>query len=81
MNGNAPGSKLEMTLKQNTARWDMAWHDIGFLLKVLHDVEAVKDESQFFAFEANYTPDLSEMTYQKVVGGTWMAPIGETSSQ
>lgn len=44
-----------MNLVDITDGWKTAYHDLAFLIKVLHDTVGVKDETLFFDFIFNYT--------------------------
>ena len=62
-----------MDLVENTIDYEMTYHDLAFVLKVLHDEEAVKDETFFFDFEFNYSPDTTTTpTLQRVMDGEWV---------
>ena len=74
-NGNLPGV-IRMNLVENSVGWKMAYHDLAFLIKVLHDTEGVKDEAPFFDFVFNYTDELEERGYQRVVNGEWVKKYG-----
>ena len=65
-----------MSLVENTVGWKMAYHDLAFLIKVLHDTEGVKDEAPFFDFIFNYTDELDERPYERVVNGEWVKRFG-----
>ena len=69
-NGNARGA-LRFRLEENDADWDMAWHDLGFILKVLYDLEGTKSNAQFFDFHVNYTPDSQAKEAETVMSGSW----------
>lgn len=77
-NGNIPGM-VRMYLAENTVGWKMAYHDLAFLLKVLHDTEGVKDEAPFFDFVFNYTDELDDHPYQRVVNGEWVKTYSGTA--
>ena len=69
-NGNAPGA-IRMQQKRNDVDWNMAWHDLGFILKVLYDMQGTKDSVKFFQFTVNYTPDTEAKEYETVMFGNW----------
>ncbi|KAM0800984.1 hypothetical protein BDR22DRAFT_888998 [Usnea florida] len=77
-NGNLPGM-IRMNLVENSVGWKMAYHDLAFLIKVLHDTEGVKDEAPFFDFVFNYTDELEKRGYQRVVNGEWVKRYGGVS--
>ncbi|CAF9936683.1 hypothetical protein IMSHALPRED_010857 [Imshaugia aleurites] len=78
-NGNLPGM-VRMNLVDNTVGWKMAYHDLAFLIKVLHDTEGVKDEAPFFDFVFNYTDELDDHPYQRIVNGEWVKTYGGTGA-
>ncbi len=75
--GNLPGV-IRMSLVENTVGWKMAYHELAFLIKVLHHTEGVKDEAPFFDFIFNYTDELHERPYERVVNGEWVKIFGGT---
>ena len=68
-----------MNLVENTLDWKMAYHDLAFLINVLHDTEGVKDEAPFFDFIFNYTDELDTHPYQRVVNGEWVKAYDGTA--
>ena len=68
-NGDLPGM-VRIDLAQNDVGWNAAYHDIAFIIKVLHDVKAVEDETPFFDFHVNYTPELGEREYETMAYGS-----------
>ncbi|CAD6594089.1 MAG: hypothetical protein ASARMPRED_008517 [Alectoria sarmentosa] len=78
-NGNLPGM-VRMSLVDNTVGWKMAYHDLAFLIKVLHDTEGVKDEAPFFDFEFNYTDELGSTPYQRIMNGEWVRTYSGTTA-
>ena len=71
---------VRMNLVDNSVGWKMAYHDLAFLIKVLHDTEGVKDEAPFFDFIFNYTDELDDHRYQRVVNGEWVRRYGSTAA-
>ena len=49
----------------------MTIQDVAFLIKVMHDVEGVKDGSRFFDFVVNYTNESDMHPFQPVAYGRW----------
>ena len=67
-----PGT-VRVDLVPNTIDYKMAYDDLAFVLKVLHDEEAIKKETWFFDFEFNYTPDQKTTPdLQRVMNGQWV---------
>ena len=51
--------------------WNLAIHDIAFLIKMMHEIEGVKDGSRFFDFVVNYTNESDMDTFETVAYGKW----------
>ena len=77
--GNLPGV-VRIKVVKNVYGWKMAIHDIAFLIKVVHEIEGVKDESQFFDFVVNYTNNLDAHPYQTVASGEWEKSDASTTA-
>jgi len=69
-NGELPGM-VRVDLDENNVGWKMAYHDLAFVLKVLHDSEAVKDKVPFFDFHVIYTPETEGTPEETVAYGSW----------
>ena len=64
---------VRVDLVENTIQYEMAYHDLAFVIKVLHDEEAVKDETYFFDIEFNYNPNITTTPdLQRVMDGQWV---------
>ena len=77
-NGNVPNlsTTLRIALAANPIGWKMAYHDLAFLIKVLHDTQGVEKESPFFDFAFNYTPDVGRVPYARVANGEFVRSFG-----
>lgn len=78
-NGNLPGM-IRTNLVENSVGWKMAYHDLAFLIKVLHDTEGVKDVAPFFDFVFNYTNELDDTPYQRILNGEWVRTYSGTAA-
>ncbi|KAL8836731.1 MAG: hypothetical protein Q9170_002795 [Blastenia crenularia] len=81
-NGNVPNlpTSLHVRLADNGVGWTMAYHDLAFLIKMLHDTQGVEEESPFFSFLFNYTPDVDKVPYQRVANGEWVKSVGNVAA-
>ena len=80
-NGQLSGM-IRVDLDDNDVGYNMAYHDLAFVLKVLHDTEGVKAEVPFFDFHVNYTPDVDERPPETVMHGSWVNAVrGVTSTE
>ena len=75
---------VSLKLIGNHFGWNLAIHDIAFLIKVMHGVEGVKDGARFFDFVVNFTNESDMQPYETVAYGKWEstgAITADTSSQ
>ena len=54
-------------------------HDVAFLIKVMHDIEGVKDGSRFFDFVVNYSNESGVRPFETVAYGKWDSTGGITA--
>ena len=62
---------VDLRLIGNRFGWSLTIHDIAFLIKVMHEIEGVKDGSRYFDFVVNYTNESDLHPYETVAYGKW----------
>ena len=68
-----------MKVVKNDFGWNMAYRDIGFLIKVVYYNRALQASAQSFDFVVNYTNDRDRHRFRTVAYGEWRNTNGDTA--
>lgn len=70
---------LSMKRVEQSTGWLMAYHDLAFLIKVLHDTQGVKDEAPWFDFQFGWSNRTGVYPHVPIINGKWDRSYGTTA--
>lgn len=69
-----------MNRVEQSTGWLMAYHDLAFLTKVLHDTQGIKNEAPWFKFQFGWSNQTHVYPHVPIVNGKWDESYSSTAA-